>query len=140
MGEDSLIPFLEYPQTYSFVLSLTSNKSAADFQRPELFLQVARKVLDLNKRYGNCGLVVGATQGADLAKIRELSDELIFLIPGIGAQGGDLAQTVGCVKGRQHNFLINSSRGIIYASNGKDFAQAAGQSARKLMQDINALL
>ncbi len=138
MGRDSITPFLEYQEKYAFVLCLTSNAGSVDFQKPELYLKVANKIVNWNQEFGNCGLVAGATQGDELKKIRALSDDTIFLIPGIGAQGGDLETTLNYVKGSQNNFLINSSRAIIYADNGTNFAKQAGIEAKKLQESILA--
>jgi len=140
MGEDSIIPFLEYEDKYSFVLGLTSNKSAMDFEKPNLYMKVASKVNELDKKYKNCGLVAGATQASELKPLRELSNEIIFLVPGIGAQGGDLEQAIANVKGTSNNFLINSSRGIIYASAGDNFALVAGEKAKELSNQIKQFI
>jgi len=136
MGQDSVVPFLEFEDKYTFVLCLTSNSGANDFEKPDLYLKVANKINEWNTRHHNCGLVAGATQAQDLNKIRALNDDTIFLIPGIGAQGGDLRQTLNNVAGKNNNFLINSSRSIIYADNTDNFAQRAAEEAHKLNQQI----
>lgn len=142
LGMDALEPFLSYSEKGIFVLCLTSNPGAADFQRlmigkEPLFCRVAEKVIEYN-RNGNCGLVVGATQAEDLPTIRKIAPSLPFLIPGIGAQGGDLAAAI--LEGTDKNgnlALINASRSILYASEGADFAAQAHNAAIELRDQIN---
>jgi orotidine-5'-phosphate decarboxylase len=142
MGKDSVLPFLKNPQRGAFVLALTSNEGAKDFQ----YLRVKAKplyerVIATTKRWNtqhNCGLVVGATKPAELRRARELAPDLPFLIPGVGAQGGDLEASVryGCT----HNddlALINVGRSILYASSGKDFAREARKVAITFRDDMN---
>lgn len=149
LGYDSLEPFIEYKDRGIFILCRTSNKGAVDFQSLPvgkesegklLYEVVAEKVNEWNK-YGNLGLVVGATYPEELKLIRERYAEMPLLIPGVGAQGGELEQVVkyGVDKGRSRT-IINSSRQIIYASRGEDFAAAAGQAARELRDRINTYL
>ncbi len=149
LGYDSLEPFIERRDRGVFVLCRTSNPGAADFQslpvatgkgKKMLFEVVAEKVNEWNK-YGNLGLVVGATYPEELNLIRERYPEMPLLIPGVGTQGGELMQVVkyGVDKARQRT-IINSSRQIIYASRGKDFAAAAGKAARELRDRINEYL
>lgn len=141
LGQDGLQPFLDYEDKGIFVLGLTSNPGAADFEKllcdgMPLFEHVAKKVASWND-HGNCGLVVGATQPEELERMRGLVSELPFLVPGIGAQGGALDPVVkhGCTsKGVPP--VINSSRGILYASSGEDFAQAATKAAEQLRDRI----
>jgi orotidine-5'-phosphate decarboxylase len=142
MGFDSLRPFLEYKDRGIFVLCLTSNPGARDFQRLEfndkpLYLTVARKVASWNKE-NNCGLVVGATYPDQLAEIREAADHMPILIPGVGAQGGDLEKAV---RGGTDNFtkpaIINVSRSVLYASDGEDFDKAARASVERLNSQIS---
>ena len=143
LGQDSIIPFMDFEDRGIFVLCLTSNKGSQDFQylnidSEPLYLRIARKVSEWNLRSGNCGLVVGATHPEDMGSIREVAPELPFLIPGIGAQGGNLKIAVqfgtdaasGCA-------LINASRSILYASPDVDFAMAAEEAANKLKDEIN---
>ncbi|MDR1453895.1 MAG: orotidine-5'-phosphate decarboxylase [Candidatus Margulisbacteria bacterium] len=133
MGEDSIAPFLAYQEKYSFVLCLTSNQGAQDFQKPDLYKKVAAKIQEWQERHGNCGAVVGATQPQEIRGIREIIPAAFLLIPGVGAQGGELAGTVQAARNKQNSgFLINSSRGIIYAA---DPAAAAA----KLRAEINTL-
>jgi orotidine-5'-phosphate decarboxylase len=142
MGQDAILPFLEYKDKCAFILCLTSNVGAEDFQFLEsqgelLYIKVAKKVVSWNKDK-NCGLVVGATQTEQLKKIREIAVDLPILIPGIGAQGGDLEMAVKFGTDRYGNLaIINSSRSILYASNGEDFAQKARKEAEKLKKEIN---
>jgi orotidine-5'-phosphate decarboxylase len=149
LGYDSLEPFIEYRDRGVFILCRTSNKGAADIQSLEvagedgqkkLFEVVAEKVNAWNK-YGNLGLVVGATYPEELKLIRERYPEMPLLIPGVGAQGGELEMVVkyGADKGKNRT-IINSSRQIIYAFWGKDFAAAAGKAARELRDRINEYL
>lgn len=138
MGSDSVIPFLKYPEKWVFLLALTSNAGADDFQFFEskglpLYKQVIQKALTWAKdQPGHLGFVTGATRPEYLAEIRELAGDNFFLVPGIGAQGGDLAGV--CENGMNSigGLLINSSRGIIYASSAEDFAEKAREEAQKL--------
>jgi orotidine-5'-phosphate decarboxylase len=149
LGYDSVEPFLRYREKGVIILCRTSNAGATDFQslrcetengaRP-LFEIVARKANEWNK-YGNIGLVVGATYPEELKSIRQSYPDMPFLIPGIGAQGGDLALTIRYgVDAKREKTIINSSRQIIYASRGKDFAVAARKAAQTLRDQINQLL
>ncbi len=146
LGLDSLEPFISYRDRGIFVLCRTSNAGGADFQslRAEfngssypLFEIIARKVSQWNT-HGNLGLVVGATYPEELKLIRQNHPDLPILIPGVGAQGGDLALAVryGTDKNGERA-IINSSRQILYASKGKDFAQAARRAALDLRDQIN---
>jgi orotidine-5'-phosphate decarboxylase len=142
MGEDAISPFLEYKDKCAFVLCLTSNAGAKDFQLLEtknlpLYMTIAKKVVSWNKDK-NCGLVVGATQAEQLKKIREIAPDLPMLIPGVGAQGGDLEMAVKFGTDKNGNFaIINSSRSILYASSEADFAQKAREETKKLKEQIN---
>lgn len=136
LGHDSIEPFLNYQDKGIFVLCLTSNPGARDFQTG-IFLKVAEAVSKWNK-FGNCGLVVGATKPDELKDIRSLAGDMPILIPGVGAQGGDLEPSVKYGTDKQGNrAIINSSRGIIYASRQDDFAKAAREAAIKLRDEIN---
>jgi orotidine-5'-phosphate decarboxylase len=142
MGEDAISPFLEYEDKCAFILCLTSNKGAQDFQllsidgKP-LYQLVAKKTLSWNKK-GNCGLVVGATYPEQLKKVREIAKSLPILIPGIGAQSGELQSTVEFgTDEKKERAIINSSRAIIYASPKEDFAEAARNQALELRDRIN---
>ncbi len=149
LGLDSLEPFVSYTDKGVFVLCRTSNPGAVDFQSLEcetengkrpLYEIIARKVGVLNKN-GNVGLVVGATYPEELRIIRELQPEMPFLIPGIGAQGGDIEKTVWYgTDSRGEKAVINSSRQILYASRGNDFAEAARKVAEETRNSINRYL
>ena len=146
LGFDSVEPFIQFTDRGVFILCRTSNASAVDFQslscesemgtRP-LFELVALKASQWNVN-GNIGLVVGATYPEELKLVRNSHPDMPLLIPGIGAQGGDLALTVRYgVDARGEKAIINSSRQIIYASKGKNFARAAGAAAQSLRDEIN---
>lgn len=146
LGFDSVEPFIQYTDKGVFILCRTSNAGALDFQslpceselgvRP-LFELVALKASQWNV-HGNIGLVVGATYPEELRLIRNNHPDMPLLIPGIGPQGGDLALTVRYgVDAHGEKAIINSSRQVIYASKGKDFAQAAGAAALSLRDEIN---
>lgn len=149
LGYDSLEPFIEYADRGIFVLCRTSNTGAADFQslscdaeegKKPLFKVVAAKV-DRWNTHGNMGLVVGATYPEELRRIRRDYPDMPLLVPGIGAQGGELAKVIeyGVDAGKRRT-VINSSRQILYASEGKDYAGAARRAAQELRDSINALL
>jgi orotidine-5'-phosphate decarboxylase len=146
LGFDSLEPFIAYSAKAIFILCRTSNSGSRDFQtlavetgqgpRP-LYQIVAEKAAQWNVS-GNVGLVVGATYPEELKQLRQLHPEMPFLIPGIGAQGGEVASTVkyGVSPGGD-KAIINSSRQVLYASRGADFAEAARKVALKLRDEIN---
>ena len=146
LGFDSVEPFIEHWERGVFILCRTSNPSAVDFQnlpletehkRLPLFEIVALRAAGWNK-HGNIGLVVGATYPEELKLIRQNHPDMLLLIPGIGAQGGDLASAVGYgVNEQGRKAIISSSRQIIYASQEKDFAQAAREVASSLRGQIN---
>ena len=147
LGYDSLEPFMEYKEKGVFILCRTSNVGSADFQaltltetsRP-LFELVAQRAREWNL-YGNLGLVVGATYPEELRRVRQICPEMPLLIPGIGAQGGDLASAVRYgVDAKGEKAIISSSRQIIYASRGEDFAAAAREAALNLRDQINLYL
>jgi orotidine-5'-phosphate decarboxylase len=144
LGRDGVQPFLEYEERGIFLLARTSNPSAADLQDHvvkghPLYEEVAQLAAQWNAELpGACGLVVGATYPEELARLRKVAADLPFLIPGIGAQGGSLEAAVA--HGPTADGLgpvINSSRGIIYASSGPDFAEAARAAALDLRDRIN---
>ena len=145
MGFDSVQPYLAYPDKGVIILCRTSNAGGSDLQflqvgNTPLYQVVAHKVAHEWNTSGQCALVVGATFPNEIKEVREIVGDMPLLIPGIGAQGGDLAATM--VAGQTANgtgVMINSLRAIIYASAGEDFAQAATQVARDTQQAINAL-
>jgi len=145
MGEDSITPFLGYDGKWAIVLGLTSNKGSHDFQLTEdkngtpLFENVMRKASSWGNK-GNMMFVVGATQGKMFEDVRRILPDHFLLVPGIGAQGGSLEEVAKYGMNAQCGLLVNSSRAIIYASNGKDFAEAAGSAAETVRNDMAKLL
>jgi len=147
MGGDTLEPFTRDPERGIFVLCKTSNPGSGELQDLKLqnghclFEEVARRAAAEWNARSNVGLVVGATYPSELARVRKAARGLPFLVPGIGAQGGDLAATLRAgLNPDCRGLLINSSRGIIYASGGPDFAEAAGCAARALNADCDAVI
>ncbi|HEV2235926.1 MAG TPA: orotidine-5'-phosphate decarboxylase [Ktedonobacterales bacterium] len=142
-GEEALAPFLERAERGVFVLCRTSNPGAGEVQDLEvagapLYLTLARRVAERWNARGNCGLVVGATWPAELGAIRAAAPALPILLPGIGAQGGDLAASVRAGRdARGQGLLVSASRSVLYASAGADFAQAARVEALRLRDAIN---
>lgn len=144
MGKDSVEPFLEFKDKHTILLALTSNIGAFDFQTKkvnelELYLQVLKTSTSWNNSE-NLMYVVGATKSEFLAEIRKIIPDSFLLVPGVGAQGGNLQEV--CNYGITNNvgLLINSSRGIIYASSNLDFAKAAAKKARDLQQQMQIIL
>jgi len=143
LGQEAVQPFLDQKDKGVLVLCRTSNKGAGEFQDGEmygrpLYEYVAFRVATRWNANGNCGLVVGATYPDELKKVREVVGDLPILIPGIGAQGGDVEQTVKAGKdSRGRGMIINSSRGIIFASKGNDFAEVARRKTQELHDLIN---
>ena len=142
LGFDSIEPFINNQDKGVFILCRTSNPGATDFQNlctngVPLYEVVAQKAREWNI-YGNIGLVVGATYPEELKRVRSICPEMPLLIPGIGAQGGDLAAAVryGADAGGQ-KVIISVSRQILYASQDKDFARAARNTAREIRTQIN---
>ncbi len=141
MGLDSVAPFMEFPGKGVFVLCLTSNPGSADFQLlPEenpLYEQVAVKVRQWDEGKGCLGLVVGATHPGRIARLREISADLPFLLPGIGAQGGSLeAVSAAELPGEKLGVVVNTSRSVIYAGEGKDFVVNVREAAMELRDRI----
>lgn len=147
LGYDAVAPFLAYRDRGVLLLCRTSNPSARDFQdlrvqeadgpaRP-LYEVVARRVQGWNEA-GNCGLVVGATYPQELQAIRALCPDLPILVPGIGAQGGDVAANVPvAVDAHGERAMLSASRAILYAGSGADYAVAAAHAARSLRDEMN---
>ncbi|AFJ07971.1 orotidine-phosphate decarboxylase [Prevotella intermedia] len=141
MGEDSVKPFLEYEGKWVILLALTSNKGSYDFQ---LFedkdgVRLFERVLSKAQEWGtteNLMFVVGATQGSLFADIRKLAPNSFLLVPGVGAQGGSLQEVCKYGMNKDCGLLVNSSRGIIYASSEANFAEIAGEKAKELQQEM----
>jgi orotidine-5'-phosphate decarboxylase len=137
MGRDAVLPFLEYEDKGTFILCLTSNKGAADFQLTTIEGKPLYELVSWNEK-GNCGLVVGATYPEQLKRIRQIAPGLPFLIPGVGAQAGEIESTIKYGTDNKGELaIINSSRAILYASSGEDFAQAARNETLRLRDSIN---
>ena len=145
MGEDSVTPFLGYDGKWVILLALTSNKGSNDFQLTtdtegeRLFEKVIRK----SQQWGNIDnmmYVVGATQGKMFEDIRKVAPESFLLVPGVGAQGGSLEEVCRYGMTKDCGLLVNSSRGIIYASDGEDYAEVAGEKAKELQEQMAAEL
>lgn len=143
LGSEALEPFLKQEDKGSIILCKTSNKGGGEFQNLEvngipLYEVIAEKVAKEWNTLENCSLVVGATYPEELKRVRELVGDMTLLVPGIGAQGGDVEKTIKAGLNSQNNgLLINSSRGIIFASSSKDFAEQAREEAIKLKDEIN---
>ena len=141
MGEDSVTPFLQYDGKWVVLLALTSNKGSYDFQltTDNNGERLFEKVLHTSQQWGNeenMMYVVGATQGQMFEDIRKVVPNHFLLVPGVGAQGGSLQEVCKYGMTKDCGLLVNSSRGIIYASNGEDFAEAAAHEAKKLQQQM----
>jgi orotidine-5'-phosphate decarboxylase len=144
LGGDSMEPFLKYEDKGVIILCRTSNPGAGDLQDLEvggrrLFHIVADLAARRWNTRGNCALVVGATYPRELAEVREIVGNMPFLVPGVGAQGGDVAQAVRSGQtAAGAGLVISSSRSILYASSGEDFVSAAREATLKLRDQINA--
>ena len=144
MGNDSVEPFLAYNNKHTILLALTSNKGSNDFQissnqENNLF----KKVFKISKQWKNSNnlmYVVGATKASFLKDIRSIVPNSFLLIPGIGAQGGDLKETFKNGANKDVGLLVNSSRSIIYAGDGEDFIKCSYNEARRLQQEMQILL
>lgn len=144
LGGDSVEPFLRHGDGGVFVLCRTSNPGSGDFQslladgRP-LYQHVAERVARQWNAVGDCGLVVGATYPQELAEVRAIAGELPLLVPGVGAQGGDITATVAAGTARGgYGMVVNSSRAVLYASSGADFAEAARAEAIRTRDALRA--
>ncbi|MDE7369622.1 MAG: orotidine-5'-phosphate decarboxylase [Muribaculaceae bacterium] len=145
MGEDSVTPFLGYEGKWVILLALTSNKGSHDFQliRDENGAPLFESVIKKSQKWASTDemmYVVGATQGKMFEDIRRVAPKSFLLVPGVGAQGGSLEEVCRYGMIDDCGLLVNSSRGIIYASNDKDFAEVAGAEAKKLRDQMDALL
>ena len=141
MGEDSVKPFLQYPGKWVILLALTSNKGSADFQfiNDSEGKRIFENVILKSQQWGteeNMMYVVGATQGRMFEDIRRIAPNHFLLVPGVGAQGGSLQEVCKYGMNKDCGLLVNSSRGIIYASNDDHFAEVAGNKARELQQEM----
>jgi len=144
MGKDSVEPFLAFKEKHTILLALTSNLGAFDFQTKLVDgKELYKQVLETSKTYANSEnlmYVVGATKAEYLSEIRQIIPNNFLLVPGVGAQGGNLQDVCKYGMTKDVGLLINSSRGIIYASNQEDFAQAAAQKAEVLQKEMQAIL
>tara|TARA_R110002012_G_scaffold118698_1_gene267646 strand:- start:2204 stop:3013 length:810 start_codon:yes stop_codon:yes gene_type:complete len=144
MGKDSVEPFLAFEDKFAILLALTSNGGSADFQTKSVDGKpLYQEVLKTASQYQNSDrlmYVVGATKAEYLGDIRAIVPDAFLLVPGVGAQGGSLSDVVKYGKNDQIGLLVNSSRGIIYASNSNDFADAARAKAMELQQEMARLL
>jgi orotidine-5'-phosphate decarboxylase len=145
MGSDSVTPFLAFENKWVILLALTSNQGATDFQTVQttsgeaLYKTVLRKAAQWGTEE-NLMFVVGATRAEMIAEVRNIVPDHFFLVPGVGAQGGSLEEVVKYGWTNDCGLLINSSRGIIYASSGKDFAEKAAEEALKIQTEMAMLL
>ncbi len=144
MGRDSVEPFLAFEDKHTIVLALTSNQGAFDFQTQLIDgSELYKKVLETSKTYANSDrlmYVVGATKAEYLTDIRAIIPEAFLLVPGVGAQGGSLEDVCTYGMTKDVGLLINSSRGIIYKSQGEDFADAARTAAKAMQQAMQTIL
>lgn len=145
MGKDSVSPFLEFEGKWVILLALTSNEGSADFQliQDQSGRPIYQAVLEKSQTWGsseNLMYVVGATRGELIGEVRKLVPNHFLLVPGVGAQGGNLAEVAKYGMNSNCGLLVNSSRGIIYASSGKDFAQVARKEAQALQMAMKSLL
>jgi len=142
MGEDSVTPFLKFKDKWVILLAHTSNPGSSDFQLLESAVtgrKLYEEVLVKSQQWGSPDqlmFVVGATQSEKMESIRALAPDHFFLVPGVGAQGGDLEMVSKYGMNKQCGLLVNSARAIIYASTEKDFAQRAGEEARKVKEEM----
>ena len=145
MGEDSVSPFLEYEDKWTILLALTSNKGSQDFQMipDKNGVYFFQRVVKRSSRWGtpiNLMYVVGATQGRYIQDVRDIAPRNFLLVPGVGAQGGSLEEVAQYGMIDECGLLVNSSRGIIFASDGEDFAERAGVKAKELAEQMAELL
>jgi orotidine-5'-phosphate decarboxylase len=145
MGRDSVEPFLDFEGKWVILLALTSNEGSADFQllNDREGKQLFQQVLEKSQQWGsseNLMYVVGATRGEKIAEVRSIVPDHFYLVPGVGAQGGSLEEVAKYGMNKDCGLLVNSSRGIIYASPGKDFAQEAGKAAKQIQEEMKGLL
>jgi orotidine-5'-phosphate decarboxylase len=143
LGAEAIRPFLDRKDKGCIILCRTSNAGAGEFQDvvvggERLYKMIARTVVNDWNNNGNCMLVVGATYPEELAEVRAIAGNMTFLVPGIGAQGGDVEKTVRAgLNSQKAGLIISSSRGIIFAGNGIDFATLSREETKKLREEIN---
>ncbi len=141
MGKDSVEPFLKFDGKWAIVLALTSNQGAFDFQVLKSDnKEIYKHVLEASSKWGHAGnmmYVVGATKAEMLAEIRQIIPDHFLLVPGVGAQGGSLEEVCKYGLNKEIGLLINSSRGILYAGNGTDFAEKATEEAKKIQHQMS---
>ena len=144
MGEDSVTPFLSFNDKWVVLLALTSNKGADDFQyHNEDGIKLFERVLSVSQKWGtinNLMYVVGATRAEMLKGIRMLVPDHFLLVPGVGAQGGSLAEVAKYGLNSKCGLLVNSSRGIIFADNSENFDKTAGEKAKELQLEMEIYL
>lgn len=145
MGSDSVKPYLNFENKWVILLALTSNEGANDFQffENQNGKKLFQQVLETSATWGtdeNMMYVVGATRAEGIGQVRKLVPNHFFLVPGVGAQGGSLEDVVKYGFNKDCGLLVNSSRGIIYASNKEDFAQKASEEAHKIQQEMERLM
>ena len=144
MGSDSVLPYFQYSNRWVVLLALTSNEGASDFQylkteKGQLFEEVLRQAKDWGT-VDNTMFVVGATKASLMKKVRKIVPDHFLLVPGVGAQGGSLADVAKNGLNDKCGLLVNSSRAIIYASQGEDFAEAARQAALTVQKEMASIL
>jgi orotidine-5'-phosphate decarboxylase len=146
MGEDSVKPFLQFKDKWVILLAHTSNMGSADFQTIESKVngkKLYEEVITRSQQWGSpeqLMYVVGATHADKIGEIRRLAPGHFFLVPGVGAQGGDLGEVSKHGLNKQCGLLVNAARSVIYASNGEDFAEAARKEAKSLRDEMSVLL
>jgi orotidine-5'-phosphate decarboxylase len=143
MGKDSVTPFLKFKDKWVILLAHTSNEGSADFQLFGEQRKLYEEVITKSQQWATADqlmFVVGATHADKIGDIRKLTPENFFLVPGVGAQGGDLSEVSRYGMNKQCGLLVNSSRAIIYASSGEDFAETARREAKKVQQEMSQLL
>lgn len=145
MGEDSVKPFLIYPEKWVILLALTSNKGSQDFQltSDESGEKLFEKVIQTSQKWASedqMMYVVGATQGKMFEEVRKIAPNHFLLVPGVGAQGGSLDEVCKYGMNNSCGLLVNSSRAIIYADSSESFAYTAGQEAKKLQIEMSSML
>lgn len=145
MGEDSVKPFMEFNGKFVILLAFTSNSGNSDFQNQTMAdgEKLFEKIMKSSMKWGNedqLMFVVGATNPESIKSIREIAKDYFFLVPGVGAQGGDLAAVAKYGINKQCGLIVNSSRNIIFASNDTDFSKTAGKAAKSIRDEMKILL